>query len=218
MGYRVRIKICGITNTADAEQAAVLGADAVGLNFYPRSPRYLNPAASFTILRALPAFVEPVALFVEQPFRDVFETLNQLGGVRTFQWYGGRRELSDTYPFRHVPAFPVQDADSLRAITRYLEMCARIGGLPAAVVVDAAVPGQHGGTGRTVPWHLLADFRPGVPVILAGGLTPDNVAEAVRVVRPDGVDVAGGVEAAPGRKDADKMSRFVEAARAAAGL
>jgi phosphoribosylanthranilate isomerase len=85
--------------------------------------------------------------------------------------------------------------------------------MPAAVLVDAYVEGQLGGTGRAAPWELLADFRPGVPLILAGGLTPDNVADAIRVVRPYGVDVASGVESAPGRKDPDKVRRFVENAR-----
>jgi phosphoribosylanthranilate isomerase len=88
--------------------------------------------------------------------------------------------------------------------------------MPAAVLVDARVPGQFGGTGKTAPWHLLADYRPGVPLILAGGLTPENVAEAVRTVRPYAVDVAGGVESAPGRKDPDKVRRFIANARAAA--
>jgi phosphoribosylanthranilate isomerase len=219
MGYRVRIKICGINRVADAEQAALLGADAVGLNFYPRSPRYLDPASCAAILRALPPFVEPVALFVEQPLRHVFETLNQLGRVRTFQWYGSRRELSDTFPFPYIPAFPVRDQAGLGDITRYLDSCLAFGGRPAAVLVDAAVPGQHGGTGRTVPWELLAGFDPGVPLILAGGLTPDNVAEAVRVVRPYGVDVASGVEGLPAQKDPEKMHRFIEnALEAAAAL
>jgi phosphoribosylanthranilate isomerase len=219
MPYRVRTKICGITSVADAEQAALLGADAVGLNFYPRSPRYLDPASCAAILRALPPFVEPVALFVEQPLRQVFETLNHLGRVRTFQWYGSRRELSDTFPFQYVPAFPVRDRSSLDDITRYLDSCRAFGGLPAAVLVDAAVAGQHGGTGRTVPWKLLADFDPGVPLILAGGLTPDNVAEAVRLVRPYGVDVASGVEGAPAQKDPEKVHRFIaNALEAAAAL
>jgi phosphoribosylanthranilate isomerase len=78
------------------------------------------------------------------------------------------------------------------------------------------VPGQHGGTGRTAPWHLLANFRPGVPIILAGGLTPDNVAEAIRLVQPFGVDVASGVESSPGHKDPERMARFIDAAREAA--
>ena len=219
MAERVRIKICGITRVADAEQAARLGADAVGLNFYPRSPRYVDPATCAAILRALPPFVEPVALFVDEPLRQVFAALNQLGRVRTFQWYGSQRELSDTFPFQYIPAFPVRDRASLLDITRYLDSCRSFGGLPAAVLVDAAVGGQHGGTGRTVPWHLLADFRPGVPLILAGGLTPDNVAEAVRVVRPYGVDVASGVEGRPAQKDPEKMRRFIgNALEAAAAL
>jgi phosphoribosylanthranilate isomerase len=219
MAPRVRIKICGITRVADAEAAADFGADAVGLNFYPRSPRFIDPATCAAVLRALPPFVEPVALFVDEPLRQVFATLNQLGRVRTFQWYGSRRELSDTFPFQYIPAFPVRDRTSLLDITRYLDSCRAFGALPAAVLVDAAVPGQHGGTGQTVPWNLLADFRPGVPLILAGGLTPANVAEAVRVVRPYGVDVASGVEGLPAQKDREKMRRFIDnALEAAAAL
>jgi phosphoribosylanthranilate isomerase len=216
MAYRVRVKICGVTTCPDAEQAALLGADAIGLNFHPGSPRYLAPAAAVPILHVLPPFVEPVAVFVEQPLRQVFETLNQLGRVRTFQWYGSRRELCNTFPFPSIPAFPVGDRDGLLAITRFLEASAGLGALPAAVLIDAAVPGRHGGTGRTVPWSLLADFRPGVPVILAGGLTPDNVGEAVRLVQPYAVDVASGVERGPGLKDLEKVRRFIGNAREAA--
>ncbi len=88
--------------------------------------------------------------------------------------------------------------------------------MPAAIIVDARVSGQYGGTGRTVPWNILHDFHPEVPLILAGGLTPENVAEAVHIVRPYGVDVASGVEKSPGRKEPDKMKRFIENAREAA--
>jgi phosphoribosylanthranilate isomerase len=211
----LRIKICGITNEADARQAAQLGADAVGLNFYTQSPRRIDPAMAHFILRALPPFVEPVGIFVDQPLRQVFEQLNQIGGVRTIQWYGDNRELADPFPFRLIAAFPVRDRESLLAITRYLDLCRGLGRLPAAVLVDAHVDGQHGGTGQTVPWRLLADFRPGVPLVLAGGLTPDNVAEAVRLVRPYAVDVASGVEQSPGHKDAEKMRRFIGNAREA---
>src|SRR5262249_34324083 len=137
------------------------------------------------------------------------------GRIRTIQWYGKQRELCDAYPFQVIHCFPVRDPQSLRDITSYVELCRSLGQTPPAVLVDAAVPGQHGGTGQTLPWSLLADFRPGVPLILAGGLTPDNVAEAIRIVRPYGVDVASGVEAAPGRKDAEKMRRFIANAREA---
>jgi phosphoribosylanthranilate isomerase len=104
----------------------------------------------------------------------------------------------------------------LEKINRYLALAGEIGQMPAAVLVDGYAAGLRGGTGRTAPWHLLSDFRPGVPLILAGGLTPDNVAEAVRIVRPYAVDVASGVESVPGRKDPQKMKRFIAAVQEAA--
>jgi phosphoribosylanthranilate isomerase len=211
----VRIKICGITNEADGCQAALLGADAIGLNFYPRSPRRIDAIMANFILRELPPFVEPVGLFVNQPMAEVFQQVNQIGAIRTIQWYGENRELGDSYPFRLIAAFPVRDEKSLLAITRYLELCKGLGHLPAAILVDAHVKGQHGGTGKTVPWRLLSEFRPEVPLILAGGLSPENVAEAIRLVRPYAVDVASGVESAPGQKDPEKMRRFIATAREA---
>ena len=110
---------------------------------------------------------------------------------------------------------PVRDAGDLENLSAYLERCRARQQLPSAVLVDAHVAGQFGGTGQTAPWDLLADFQPGVPVILAGGLTPDNVATAIRRVRPYAVDVASGVESTPGRKDPEKVRRFIEAARGA---
>jgi phosphoribosylanthranilate isomerase len=104
----------------------------------------------------------------------------------------------------------------MNAIRNYLDTCKMVGVPPAAVLVDGHAAGAHGGTGTTAPWKLLATFRPGIPVILAGGLTPENVAEAVRIVQPWGVDVASGVEFSPGQKDAEKMRRFIAAARDAA--
>jgi phosphoribosylanthranilate isomerase len=219
MGYHIRVKICGVTNEADGRQAALLGADAVGLNFYPGSPRCVDEATAGFILRELPPFVEAVGVFVDWPLRQVFERLHHLGRVHTIQWHGQNRELSDAFPYHLIAAFPVQDAASLQAITRYLDTCRGLGRMPSAVLVDAHVPGQHGGTGHRAPWELLANFRLDVPLILAGGLTPENVGEAVRIVRPYAVDVASGVEASPGHKHPEKMRRFIAAAReAAAGL
>jgi phosphoribosylanthranilate isomerase len=216
MAQPLRIKICGVTNEADACQAALAGADALGLNFYSGSPRYVGPAAADLILRALPPFVEPVGVFVEVPLPRALEQVRSLGRIHTIQWHGQDREPGACYPFHLIAAFPVRDESSLEAIGRYLDACRDLSRMPSALLLDAHVPGQHGGTGRTAPWHLLASFRPGLPVILAGGLTPDNVAEAVREVRPYGVDVASGVESAPGRKDPDKVRRFIDNARAAA--
>jgi phosphoribosylanthranilate isomerase len=212
----LRIKICGITREEDAYLAASLGADAIGLNFYPKSPRCVSPEVAARIVRELPPFVDPVALFVNEPLERAFEAARRLGPVHTVQWHGDEPEVCAEPAFRFIPAFAVRDADGLARVSRYLELCRGLGRLPAAVLIDGHVPGQYGGTGQAAPWRLLADFRPGVPLILAGGLTPANVAEAVRAVRPYGVDVASGVEAAPGRKDAEKVRRFIESTREAA--
>jgi phosphoribosylanthranilate isomerase len=212
----LRIKICGITNAADGRQAALLGADAVGLNFYARSPRHIDRATAEAVLDVLPPSVEAVGLFVNLPLPEVFEALRPLARIRTVQWHGDEPDPGDPAPLRLIAAFRVQGREDLGTITRYLGACRDRGRPPAAVLVDAHVAGAYGGTGRTAPWDLLADFRPGVPVFLAGGLTPENVAEAVRVVRPDAVDVASGVEQAPGRKDPEKLRRFIGNAREAA--
>jgi phosphoribosylanthranilate isomerase len=209
----VRVKICGITNFEDAEAAVRCGADALGFNFYPASPRHVPEAEAAKIVRALPPFVEPVALFVNESFERMASTTRGLGGVSTIQYHGEQPAACPRLPFRFIPAFSVQDGDSLRRITLFLDQCKEEGQLPVAVLLDASVPRVFGGTGRTAPWHLLAEFRPAVPVILAGGLTPENVAEAIRTVRPYAVDVASGVETRPGQKDADKMRRFIENAR-----
>jgi phosphoribosylanthranilate isomerase len=212
----LRIKICGITNTTDSEKATLLGADAIGLNFYPQSPRCIDGATAAAILRELPPFVDAVALFVNLPLQQISDVLQPFGRLRTFQWYGENHQPGDTSPYQRIAAFSVRDQEDLRGIERYLDQCRSSGFLPAAVLADAHVPGQYGGTGRTAPWELLADFRPCVPLILAGGLTAENVAEAVRIVRPYAVDVASGVEQSPGRKDVEKMRRFIGNAREAA--
>ena len=216
MAHQLRIKICGVTTAADAHEAARLGADAVGLNFYDKSPRRIDDAEVEPVLRDLPPFVEAVGVFVNQPLYEIFAFLGPWRRLRVVQWHGDGCEPGDGRPYRLIPAFPVQDATSLEAVTRHLDACRALGALPAAVVLDGHAAGQYGGTGRTAPWELIAAFRPGVPIILAGGLTPENVAEAVRIVRPYAVDTASGVESTPGRKHAEKMRRFIAAAREAA--
>jgi phosphoribosylanthranilate isomerase len=217
MSIHVRVKICGITNEADALHAAALGADAIGLNFYPQSPRSITPQNAGYVLRALPPFVEPVAVFVNQPLSAVFPLVQQLGRIHTIQMHGDQREMCDSYPYHFVPAFQVRDKTSLEPIRRYLDACRNLGRLPSAILVDGYAPDQHGGTGRNPPWGLLGDTHWDVPLILAGGLTPENVAEAVRVVRPYAVDVASGVESTPGHKDPEKVERFIEQVREAGG-
>jgi phosphoribosylanthranilate isomerase len=216
MGYHLRIKICGVTSESDARTAAALGADAVGLNFAPESPRRIDAQTALSILRALPPFCEAVGVFVNRPLKSIYQDLQQLGRLLTIQWHGQGRELADTFPFKLIAAFPVRDQGSLDEINRYLDMARGMGQPPAAILLDGHAAGQHGGTGQRAPWELLANFRPGVPVLLAGGLTPDNVEEAVALVRPWGVDVASGVEKNPGQKDSEKVRRFIKRARNAA--
>jgi phosphoribosylanthranilate isomerase len=218
MGSYLRVKICGVTNEVDAIQAAELGADWIGLNFFKVSPRYIAQAKAESIVRNLPPFVEPVGIFVSRQLQPVFE-ITDLVGLRMIQLHSadGGVVLDQRTAVRLIQPFSVSEKNDLGGIGTYLERCRREGGkYPAAIIVDARVPGQFGGTGRTVPWELLADFQLEIPLILAGGLTPENVAEAVRIVRPYGVDVASGVETSPGHKDVDKMKRFIENAREAA--
>ena len=211
-----RIKICGITNIDDALLAAKLGADALGFTLFPHSKRRVSASVVSHLSAALPPFVEPVLLFVNEPLvkaLDLAQTLSYGRMLHTIQWHGDEHELPPPAPWRFIPAFPIADGAGLAKVTAYLTECRAANRLPAAVLLDGHAPGQYGGTGQTAPWQLLADFDPGVPVILAGGLTPDNVAEAIRIVRPYAVDVASGVESSPGRKDPEKLRRFIEAVR-----
>jgi phosphoribosylanthranilate isomerase len=210
---RVRVKICGITSEADAEQAAALGADAIGLNFYSRSPRFIQDDTAARILRILPPFVQPVGLFVNESWPEVFAHAQAFATLSTLQWHGDHHEPCPECSFRFIPAFQVRDRESLDRVIAFLERCRQIDLLPAAVLVDGQVTGEYGGTGQPAPWRLLAELRIDVPLILAGGLTPENVREAIHLVRPYAVDVASGVESSPGRKDPEKMRRFIDAVR-----
>lgn len=263
MGYHLGVKICGVTNEADAVNAAELGADLIGLNFYEESPRYLPVDKAEIIIRAIPKGVDIVGIFVSEFSPDavsklrVFEHLPlhiiQVHGqdqylplhiFRAHRVFSSRLSIAGfrAHGVRWFPAFSVSEKEDLLMISRFLKQCERKGMelpgerpfdlvewmnrprqkeispdfFPEAILVDSRVPGQFGGTGKTAPWELLADFRPEVPLILAGGLTPENVAEAVRIVRPYAVDVASGVETSPGHKDVEKIKRFIENAREAA--
>lgn len=211
---QVRVKICGVTTPDDIRMVAEAGADAIGFNFYSQSPRYVDPRNAAPLLRAVPPMFDAVGVFVGLKTRQVCALAYQLG-LRCIQCFGDLGDLEDSYPFRRIAAFRVKDRAGLEEIERYLDKCQAAGAMPAAVLVDAHVDGQLGGTGQTAPWQLLAEFHPPVPLILAGGLTPENVCEAIRIVRPFAVDVASGVESSPGRKDPDKVRRFIEAARRA---
>lgn len=213
-----RIKICGITRLEDARLAAEAGADACGLNFFAKSPRWVSLPTAAEICRQLPPPVVRVGVFVNAPVAEVIETFDRLG-LTAIQLHGDE-------PPEYLPQLggrPVIRAfrlgpEGVSAIERYLVRCQALGVLPRMVLADAYRPGQYGGTGSQADWHALVQYHAlpwQLPLVLAGGLDPDNVAEAIRRVRPAAVDTASGVEAALGHKSAEKVRRFVAAARAA---
>ncbi|MFO0880833.1 MAG: phosphoribosylanthranilate isomerase [Gemmataceae bacterium] len=216
MAAAVRVKICGLTSVADVVAVAAAGADALGLNFYPPSPRSISLDLAPALLHAMPPFVEPVGVFVRTTPDALLPLLDQLGTLRSLQIHGTAPVVAPAGPYRYIPAVQIRQADDVAALRAYLRQAQEADQLPAAVLVDGHAPGLVGGTGQTAPWALLEHLDLPVPLILAGGLTPDNVAEAVRRVRPWAVDVASGVESTPGRKDIDKVKRFVAAVREAA--
>ena len=204
----VRIKICGITNLPDALAAVEEGAHALGFMFYEESPRFVTPPAAAEIIRALPPFVAKVGVFVNAERDRVVRTIAECG-LDTLQFHGDETPESCLgFGLKTIKAFRIRDAASLQALGAFST---------DAWLLDSYVPGKLGGTGARFNWQLAAEAsRDGRGrVVLAGGLTPENVAEAIRQARPYGVDVSSGVESAPGRKDAVKMRDFITAAQGA---
>ena len=210
----MRVKICGVTRVEDALAAARLGADAVGLNFYPPSPRCVDWDRAREIRRALPPLIEPVGLFVNADAATVRETARAVGLV-TVQLHGDETPdvLAELDALRLIKVFRIRDRESLDEAGAYIEACRAVGRRPDALLFDVHDEALWGGSGKRFDWQLLTGAEAFQPYLLAGGLTPDNVAEAVRIARPWGVDVASGVESAPGIKDAGLMRAFIERAR-----
>ena len=203
----VRSKICGITRIEDALLAAEAGADAIGLVFYDKSPRAVDVRQARAILAALPPFVTSVGLFVNASRCFIGEVLDAVP-LDLLQFHGDETpEQCEGHGRPWFKALRVRPGDDLRA------EAARFSGA-RAILLDAYVPGVPGGTGERFDWKLIPVDLPR-PLILAGGLTPDNVAEAIASVRPYGVDVSGGVEASRGIKDAAKMAAFIQRVREA---
>jgi phosphoribosylanthranilate isomerase len=211
-------KICGITNVDDARTVVQAGADALGLNFYARSKRHISPELAHDIIAAISAGIVKVGLFVNSPPADVCRLFDELG-LELIQLHGD--EPPEFLPqLGHRPvmrAFRV-GSEGLRPVVEYLNRCRELKVLPTLTLLDSLAEGAFGGTGKTLDWRLAQQYvtQPDLPpLVLAGGLTPDNVAEAIRTVRPAAVDVASGVESRPGRKDPAMVEAFVRAARAA---
>jgi phosphoribosylanthranilate isomerase len=209
----IRVKVCGITNLEDALQAAEAGADALGFIFVEHTPRFVTPAVVGPIVRALPPFVTPVGVFWNHPAGHV-KAVAEACGLRALQLHGD--EPPDGVEGHALPVIktlkvaPGAGAAAVRAsAAAYLERGA------AAVLLDSAARWSEGERREPIAWELARACAAAGRVILSAGLTPDNVARAIAVARPHAVDVNSGVEARPGRKDPEKVRRFVQEARGA---
>lgn len=203
----VKIKICGITELDDALHAVDCGADALGFVFYERSPRAVTPDKAQAIIAQLPPFVTVVGLFVNEDPRIVQEVADHCH-LDVIQYHGDETpESVRKAPRRSIRALRIREDATLDDLEAY----------PASgLLIDAWVAGAFGGTGVLSNWQIAAEIAKKRPLILAGGLSPENVAAAIQAVRPYGIDVSSGVEDSPGRKDKKKVAAFIRAAQLAA--
>ena len=215
-----RIKICGITTIDDAEMVARAGADAVGLNFFPESPRCVSVNVAEQIVRSLPDGIVKVGLFVNAEADRILGACDLLG-LNMIQLHGDERPefLATLGRWPVMRAFRLGPG-GLNPIAEYLRECHHWGCSPEMVLIDSLVKGAYGGTGKKTDWTIASQYplEEGSPQLaLAGGLTAENVAEAIRAVKPLAVDTASGVESSPGRKDPHAVAAFVAAAQRAFG-
>jgi len=213
-----QIKICGLTSAADAAAAVEAGADALGLNFYPQSPRFISRDVAREIVAAVGSKVCKVGLFGNSTAEEIISLYDELG-LDLIQLHGDERPdiLRTLAPRPVMKAFRI-GPDGLAPLRRWFDDAMRSALIPRMVLLDAYSAGRYGGTGLTTDWPSAAAYAatPGMPpCVLAGGLTAENVAEAIAAVKPTAIDTAGGVESRPGVKDAAKMQAFVSAARKA---
>jgi phosphoribosylanthranilate isomerase len=203
---RIRVKICGVTNRDDAIAAARSGADAVGMIFAP-SPRRISIDEAAGIVRALAPFVCPVGVFVDAPAAEVIETA-RVAGLHTVQLSGSESPeyLDELAGLDIIKCVHVAAAEDIEKAALYPNV---------KILLDTASPQAAGGTGEAFPWEYAAKIASERPVILAGGLKPENVARAIQTVRPWGVDVSSGVEARPAHKDLGKIREFMKGVRSA---
>lgn len=199
-----RVKVCGITTVEDAQAVVAAGADALGFVFYHKSPRYVDPARVADIVATLPPFVTTVGLFVNAGERTIRETMTA-ARLDVVQLHGDESPQDCVIsPLRTIKALRVKDAESLAGAAGYPV---------SALLLDAWSDDAYGGTGQRFDWQLVRQLGGDRPIILAGGLTPGNVAAAVATVNPYAVDVSSGVELSPGRKDINKVKEFIKQVR-----
>ena len=206
-----KVKICGVTNVADAELAASHGAWAIGMVFHPESPRACEPVAAAEIGAVMKRRLEVVGVFVNAHLDEVVDVAES-AGLTMLQLHGEEgpsycQEAARRTGLKVIKVARVRDAASVRGLAAYRT---------DFHMLDAYVRGQPGGTGERFEWSLAREHGPGIPLILSGGIRPENVAEAIESVQPFAIDTASGVEAAPGQKDPDKLARLFESVRESA--
>jgi phosphoribosylanthranilate isomerase len=201
----VKVKICGITRLEDALNAVKMGVDALGFVFYPQSPRYIQPEKARAIIAQLPPFVTPVGVFVNEKY-SVIANIIGTTRIQGIQLHGEESpEFCQQFSTKTIKAFRIQEPSALQEnISRYHV---------DAILLDTYAPDTPGGTGKTFPWEVAIKVKLNVPVILAGGLTPENVVKAIKRVAPYAVDVSSGIEIRPGYKDEARMRQFVQRVR-----
>ena len=206
VAHRTRIKICGLTRPEDAREAARLGADAIGLVFYPPSPRAIDPVRAARIRDVLPPFVQPVALFVNPALDEVDAVLQVMPEVM-LQFHGDESpEFCSSFGRPYLKALPMGKGSApVIEARRHVHA--------AGFLLDSHDAGGVGGTGKAFDWSIIPELNR--PILLAGGLRPENVFDAVCTARPWAVDISSGVESAPGIKDSVKMAAFINEVRRA---
>jgi phosphoribosylanthranilate isomerase len=199
---RTRVKICGFTRVEDAVYAAFLGVDAIGLVFYPPSPRHVEIEQAIKIVNALPAFTSVVALFVDEQEARIREVLARVP-IDCIQFHGDEpAEACRIYGKRYIKAVRMQDGIDIGALTLHYHDA-------TGLLLDAYHPGAKGGTGSQFNWELIPE-QCALPVILAGGLDETNAKQAVQKIKPYALDVSSGVETEKGVKDSLKMAAFIK--------
>ncbi|MBI3653402.1 MAG: phosphoribosylanthranilate isomerase [Acidobacteria bacterium] len=199
---KVKVKICGVRTYAEAQTALEGGADALGFNFWPKSVRFITPDQARKIIQRLPPFLSCVGVFVNADAQRINHIVEQTG-IQIVQLHGDEAPefCQQLHAAKIIKAFRVNEAFDVEVIKTFSA---------SAFLLDAKVKGEYGGTGQRFDWQIAIEAKKFAPIILAGGINQENVAEALRLVRPFAIDVCSGVEAEPGRKDLPKLREFMK--------